>query len=82
MILYVLRNSLQGETISWLLLIMLPLLVSAFSVVGDLFESMLKRVRGLKDSGNILPGHGGILDRIDGIVSTTPMYILLLIYFT
>ncbi|MDG2091311.1 MAG: phosphatidate cytidylyltransferase [Gammaproteobacteria bacterium] len=65
----------------WLVLISLPFFVSFFSVVGDLFESMLKRVRGVKDSGNILPGHGGILDRVDGIVSTTPAYILILVYF-
>lgn len=80
-ILMLLRNSLEGGAIDWLLLIILPLLVSSFSVVGDLFESMLKRVRGMKDSGNILPGHGGILDRIDGIVSTAPIYMLVLIYF-
>ena len=70
-----------GEN-DWLVLITLPFLVSFFSVIGDLFESMVKRVRGVKDSGNILPGHGGILDRIDGIVSTTPIYILMLVYFT
>ncbi|PCJ40389.1 MAG: phosphatidate cytidylyltransferase [SAR86 cluster bacterium] len=71
----------QKEMISWPVLLSLPFLVSFFSVLGDLFESMLKRVRGVKDSGNILPGHGGILDRIDGLVSTTPAYILMLVYF-
>ena len=80
-ILYVLKSALQAEAINWLLLLILPLLVSSFSVIGDLFESMLKRVRGLKDSGNILPGHGGILDRIDGLVSTAPVYMLILVYF-
>ncbi len=79
-IIFVLKSFLQDEPISGFLLVILPLLVSSFSVVGDLFESMLKRVKGLKDSGNILPGHGGILDRIDGIVSTAPIYMLLLIY--
>jgi phosphatidate cytidylyltransferase len=79
-ILFVPKSFLQDESINWFLLIVLPLLVSSFSVIGDLFESMLKRVRGLKDSGNILPGHGGILDRIDGIVSTTPIYMLILLY--
>lgn len=54
-------------------------LLAAFSQVGDLYESHLKRQAGVKDSGNILPGHGGLMDRLDGLVFVAPFAALLIL---
>ena len=55
-------------------------LIVILSVMGDLFESLLKRQSNVKDSSQLLPGHGGVLDRIDGLIPTLPL-VLLSIYF-
>ena len=65
----------DGWGIDLLHFLLIGLLTSGISVVGDLFESILKREAGVKDSGRLLPGHGGILDRIDGVIPAAPIFV-------
>ena len=61
--------------------IIISLIVSITGTFGDLVESMLKRSAGIKDSGNIMPGHGGFLDRFDSAVMSFPLVFLFISFF-
>jgi phosphatidate cytidylyltransferase len=61
----------------WVPMLLMVAVLTAFSIFGDLFESQLKRLAGVKDSSFLLPGHGGVLDRVDALIPTMPIAALL-----
>ena len=61
----------------WIPMFVMVTVLTAFSIFGDLFESQLKRLAGVKDSSHLLPGHGGVLDRVDALIPTMPIAALL-----
>lgn len=66
----------KQSLIAWVCIVVMSSMVVAISVLGDLFESLMKRNRGIKDSSSLLPGHGGVLDRVDSLCAATPMFVV------
>src|SRR5207245_8938953 len=64
-------------SMNWLVVVLAALFLGAMSIVGDLTESLVKRSAGITDSSQLLPGHGGVLDRVDALLPTLPLAMML-----
>lgn len=72
----VLGGWLLGESgVAWALLVVVAIITIAISIVGDLFESLMKRQANVKDSGHLFPGHGGLFDRLDSVFAAFPIFV-------
>ena len=77
---YFLLGDIPGYGISWPLAMLFGIVIGVMGQIGDLAESVMKRDSGLKDSGAILPGHGGVLDRLDALYFTVPVAFLMFLW--